>query len=81
MSWNACTSNVFYCFLAHQTNYNAVMSLLIPQVERLPKTISQKILRNLMVAIVNKKEYKAAPTIDDVTVVAEIELAVQGWRK
>ena len=57
------------------------MSLLIPQVERLPKTISQKILRNLMVAIVNKKEYKVAPTIDDVTVVAEIELAVQGWRK
>ena len=57
------------------------MSLLIPQVERLPKTISQKILRNMMVAIVNKKEYKVAPTIDDVTVVAEIELAVQGWRK
>ena len=24
MIWSACTNNVFYCFLAHQTNYNLI---------------------------------------------------------
>ncbi|XP_063681539.1 acyl-CoA synthetase short-chain family member 3, mitochondrial-like isoform X2 [Bolinopsis microptera] len=51
------------------------------QVERLPKTISQKILRNMMVAIVNNKPYKVSPTIDDPTVVGEIVECVESWRE
>ena len=55
--------------------------IMLPQVERLPKTISQKILRNMMVAIVNNKPYKVSPTIDDPTVVGEIVECVESWRE
>jgi propionyl-CoA synthetase len=54
---------------------------MITQVERLPKTISQKILRNLIVAIVNNKPYKVSPTIEDPAVVAEILGCVNTWRE
>lgn len=50
------------------------------QVERLPKTISQKILRNMIVAIVNEKPFKVSPTIEDDSVVEEIVQAVRSWR-
>lgn len=42
-------------------------------VNRLPKTRSGKILRKLLRNIADKKEYKIPSTIDDVTIISEIE--------
>ncbi|EMS80078.1 propionyl-CoA synthetase [Desulfotignum phosphitoxidans] len=45
-------------------------------VQRLPKTRSGKILRGTMRAIANKKEYKVPATIDDDTILDEIETSL-----
>ncbi len=42
-------------------------------VKRLPKTRSGKILRGTMRSIADKKEYKVPATIDDYTILDEIE--------
>jgi propionyl-CoA synthetase len=45
-------------------------------VQRLPKTRSGKILRGTMRAIADKKEYKVPATIDDDTILGEIEISL-----
>jgi propionyl-CoA synthetase len=45
-------------------------------VQRLPKTRSGKILRGTMRAIADKKEYKVPATIDDDTILGEIETSL-----
>jgi len=45
-------------------------------VQRLPKTRSGKILRGTMRAIADKKEYKVPATIDDDTILDEIEISL-----
>ncbi len=42
-------------------------------VERLPKTRSGKILRKLLRSIADKSEYSVPSTIDDITIISEIE--------
>ena len=46
-------------------------------VERLPKTRSGKVLRGTMRSIAAGREYSVPSTIDDPTVLAEIETAVK----
>ena len=50
-------------------------------VERLPKTRSGKILRKLLRAIIDKEEYKIPSTIDDVTIIDEIQNALNSYFK
>ena len=45
-------------------------------VKRLPKTRSGKILRGTMRSIADKKEYKVPATIDDYTILDEIEASL-----
>ena len=45
-------------------------------VERLPKTRSGKILRQIMRKIADKKHFETPATIDDPTILAEIESAM-----
>ncbi len=47
-------------------------------VKRLPKTRSGKILRGTMRSIANNKEYKVPPTIDDPSILDEIDKALAG---
>ena len=47
-------------------------------VKRLPKTRSGKILRGTMCKIADGEEYRVPATIDDATVLDEIEAALQG---
>ena len=49
--------------------------------DRLPKTISQKVLRGTVTAIVNEKPYKNPPTIEDPATLEELIVAVNLWRE
>ena len=69
------------CSQPQQVIYHEVLATISVQVERLPKTISQKILRNMIVAIVNNKPYKVSPTIEDPAVAGEIVDRVKTWRE
>jgi propionyl-CoA synthetase len=50
-------------------------------VNRLPKTRSGKILRGTMRKIVDGKKYSTPSTIDDPTILKEIEEAIRGIQK
>ena len=47
-------------------------------VKRLPKTRSGKILRGTIQSIADNKEYKVPATIDDPTILGEMEEALEG---
>jgi len=53
----------------------------IVAVPGLPKTRSGKIPRNSLQAIINKKEYKISPTIEDASVYSHIEEIVKDFHK
>jgi propionyl-CoA synthetase len=48
-----------------------------PVVDRLPKTRSGKILRGIMRKIADSQEYQVPATIDDPTILPEIEFALK----
>ena len=50
-------------------------------VNRIPKTRSGKILRRILRNILNGQVYKMPPTIDDASVLDEIEEALRSYNK